>query len=88
MFRSFGATVSIFRVSDLVQMDDELVGIKIVKGKGKGRSESERLVSHKLKGRNRRQRRPEPMGAKISKEGPLKGFTLKMEAMWLKRHNI
>jgi hypothetical protein len=82
MFRRFGATVSTLRVTDLFQMDAE-----VVRRKGQVKV-SDRLVGHMYEGRNRRQRCSEPMEAIISKDGPFTGFTLKMEAMWPKRHNI
>jgi hypothetical protein len=49
---------------------------------------SERLVGHMHEGRNRRQRRSEPMEATLSKDGPFTGLSLKMEAMWPKRRTI
>jgi hypothetical protein len=81
MLRRFEATVSIFRVIDLVQMDADVV-------RGDRSGVSERLVGHMNEGRNRRQHCSEPIGATISKDGPFTGFILKMEAMWSKRHNI
>ena len=59
MFSRFGATVSIFRVTDLVQMDAEVVRSKRQERVMAG-SVSDRPVGHLHEGRNRRQRCSEP----------------------------